>query len=73
MGLKPASMRPSVRLFTLSDINISETSWLIIIKFHLKHYWGGGLAALGCGPDWIRTFVSMATDSYHRAIMGKIL
>ena len=72
MGLKPASVRPSVRLFTLSDINTSETSWLIIIKFHLKHYWGR-LAVLGFGPDWIRTFVSMATDSYHRAIMGKFL
>ena len=69
--------RPSVRLsmcpFTLSDMNISGTSWPIIIKFHLKHYWGGGLAALGFGPDLIRTLVSMATDSSHRVIMGKIL
>ena len=35
----------SVRPFTLSDINISETSWPIIIKFHLKHRWGRGLDA----------------------------
>ena len=69
MGLEPASVHP----FTLSDINISETSWQIIIKFHLKHHWGEGLAALGFGPDWIRTLVSMATDSSHRVIMGKIL
>ena len=41
--------------FTLSDMNISETSWPIIIKFHLKHHWGGGLAALGFGSDRIRT------------------
>ena len=69
MGLEPASVGP----FTLSDMNISETSWLIIIKFHLKHHWGGGFAALGFGLDRIRTLVSMATDSSHRVIMGKIL
>ena len=71
MGPELASMHPYIRLFTLSDMNISETSWPIIIKFHLKHHWGGGLAALGFGPDWIRTLVSMATDSSHRVIMGK--
>ena len=51
-------------------MNISETSWQFIIKFHLKHHWGGGLAALGFGPDRIRTLVSMATDSSHTVIMG---
>ena len=61
MGLEPASVRASVRLFTLLDMNISETSWPIIIKFHLKHHWVGGLAALGFGPDRIRTLISMAT------------
>ena len=30
-------------------------------------------SALGFGPDWIRTLVSMATDSSHRVIMGKTL
>ena len=59
--------------FTLSDMNISKTSWPIIIIFNLKHHWGGGFAALGFGPDRIRTLVSMATDSSHRVIMGKIL
>ena len=77
MGLKPASVgacvRPSMRLFTLSNINISETSWPIIIKFHQKHHWGGGMTALGFQLDRIRTLVSMATDSSHRVIMGKIL
>ena len=28
----------SVCPFTLSDMNISETSWPIQIKFHLKHH-----------------------------------
>ena len=77
MGLKPASVRPSVRLCvcasTLSNMNISETSWPIIMKFHQKHHWGGELTALGFRLDWIRTLVSMATDSSHRVIMGKIL
>ena len=61
-----------VRPFTLSDMNISETSWPVIIKFYLKHHWGRGLAALGFGPDLIRTLVSMATDS-SLWVMGKIL
>ena len=34
---------------------------------------GWGKAALGFGPDRIGTLVSMATDSSHRVIMGKIL
>ena len=66
-----SSWCPCVHPFTLSDMNISETSWPIIIKFHLKHHWGGGLAALGFGPDGIRTLVSIAF--FPRDIMGKIL
>ena len=64
---------PSVRASTLSNMNISKTSWPIVIKFHLEHYWGTGLAALGFGLDRIRTLVSMATDSSQRVIMGKVL
>ena len=64
-------MRPSVPAFTLSNMNISATSWLIEMKFYLKHHWGGGKASIGFDPDWIRTLVSMATDSSHRVIMGK--
>ena len=71
MGLEPASTCHSVRASV--DMNSSETSWPIIINFHLKDHWGGGLAALGFGPDQIRTLVSMATDSSHKVIMGKIL
>ena len=69
MGLELASVGP----FTLSDMNISETSRPIIINFHLQHHWGGGFAALGFGPDRIRTLFSMATNSSHRVIMEKIL
>ena len=68
-----SSGRPSVRLSTLSNMNISEISRLIVIKFHQKHYWGGGLTLLGFGPDRIRTLVSMAPHSSHRVLMGKTL
>ena len=73
MGVEWASIRLSVSLSTLSNMNISEISRLIIIKFDQKHHWGGGLTPLGFGPDRIRTLVSMATDSSHRVIMGKTL
>ena len=42
-------------------------------KFYLKHHWGGGLIALDFGPGRIGTLVSMATNSSHRVIMGKML
>ena len=64
-------MRVCVRPFTLSNMNIFATSWLIGIKFYLKHHWDGGQASVGFDPDQIRTLVSMATDSSHRVIMGK--
>ena len=54
-----------------SNMNISEASWPIAIKFYLKHHWGRGKAAWGFGADQFRTLVSMATDSSHRVIMGK--
>ena len=74
-----SSRRPSVRacvgacvrVFTLSNMNISENNGSIATKFYLKHHLGGGLAALGFGPDRIRTLVSMATESSHRVIMVK--
>ena len=43
------SMRAYLRPSTLSNMNISETSWPIIIKFHQEHHWGGGLTAFGFG------------------------
>ena len=45
----------------------------MVIKFHQKHHWDGGLTALGFRLDRIRTLVSMATDSSHRVIMGENL
>ena len=68
-----ACVRPSVRALTLSNMNISATSRPIANKFYLKHHWGGGKAASGFWPDQIGTLVSMAMDSSHRVIMGKIL
>ena len=65
-------MRESVRPLTLSNMSISATSRLIGMKLYLKHHWGGGKALVGFDPDWIRTLVSMATDSSHRVIMGKM-
>ena len=65
------SVRPCIRPFTFSNMNISATSRLIGMKFYLKHHWGGGKASVGFDPDRIRTLVSMATDSSHRVIMGK--
>ena len=58
---------------TLSNMNISETHGSIATKFYLKHHWVGGKDALGFGPDRIGTLVSMATDSSHRVIKGKML
>ena len=57
-----ASVRASVRVSTLSNMNISKTNGSIATKFYLKHHWGGGLNVLGFGPDRIRTLVSMATE-----------
>ena len=68
-----SSRRLYVCVFTLSKMNISETCGPIATKFYLKHHWVGGKDALGFGPDRIRTLVSMATDSSHRVIMGKML
>ena len=51
--------------FTLSNLNISEASWPILIKFYVYHHWGWGKAALCFEADWIKTLVSMATESPH--------
>ena len=60
-------------LFEFSNSNISATSGPIVTKFYQKHHWGGRLIALGLGPGRIGTLVSMATNSSHRVIMGKML
>ena len=73
MGVEPASVGPCVRVLIRSNMNISVTKRPITAKFYIKHHWGGGKAAFGFGPDRIGTLVSMATDSSHRVMMGKIL
>ena len=60
-----------VYVLTISNMNMSKTMQPIVIKFYLKHHWGGGKPAKCFGPDRIRTLVSMATDSSHRVLMGK--
>ena len=66
-----SSRRPSVRLFTLLNMNISATSWPIGMEFYLKQHWGWGKTSVCFDPDRIRTLVSMATDNSHRVTMGK--
>ena len=66
-------VRVSVRPLTLSNIDFSATSKPIATKFYLKHQWDEGKAASGFWPDRLGTLASMATDSPHRVIMGKIL
>ena len=61
--------RPSVVVTNFK--HVSATSWPITTKFYLKHHWVGGKAALGFGPDRIRTVVSTATESSHSVIMEK--
>ena len=60
-----ACVSASVRPLTLSNMNISATSWPIGMKFYMKHHWGGGKASVRFDPDLIRTLASMATDSSH--------
>ena len=54
-------------------MNISETKRPSATKLYLKQHWGGGKAAVGSGPDWIVTLVSMATDSFHRDNGGNLV
>ena len=55
-----------------SNMNILVASRLIAIKFYLKHHWDRVKAAWVFGADQFRTQASMAKDSFHRVIMGKI-
>ena len=59
-----------VNIFKLDYL---RNHWANRNEIDLNHHWGGGKAALGFGPDQIRTLVSTATDSSHRIIMGKML
>ena len=63
MGVELASagpcMRPCVKIFKREPKGQSQP----------KHHSDEGKAALGFGPDRIRTMVSMAIDSPHMAMM----
>ena len=58
---------------TFSNMNISATSGLIAMKFYQRHHWDRRKAALGFGPDGIKTLFSMVTYSSHRVIMEKMV
>ena len=75
MRVEPAyiCVRAIVCVCTLSNMNISENSRPITIKFYLTHEWGWEKTASGFGPDWIRILGFIAKDSSHRVIMGKLL
>ena len=63
----------SVDIFKLEYLSNQGANHNNILTDKLNHHWGGEKAALGFGPDRIGTLVSMATDSSHRVIMGKML
>ena len=60
----------SVNIFKLEYL---RNHWANCNKILSAPSLGWGKAALGFGPDRIGTLVSMATDSSHRVIMGKML
>ena len=72
MRLEPASVRGSVRSYFPANMNISD-QWTDRYQILSEASLGWGNASLGFGLDRIGTLVSMATDSSHRVIMGKIL
>ena len=59
----------SVNIFKLEYL---RNQWVNRNETLSELHWGGGKASLGFGPDRIGTLVSMATDSSHRVIMGKM-
>ena len=81
MGLEPAYVHPSVRAsvrpcvracvhtFKHEYLRDQQADYNQILS---EASLGWGKAALGFGADQIKTLVSMATDSSHRVIMGKM-
>ena len=58
------SVHPSVCVFTLSNMNISETNGSIATKFYLKHHLGGGLAAAVFHPI---LFILAGNEDMHES------
>ena len=76
MGVEPASVHPYVCM-CVCVCNTFKHEYLHNQqadrnKIYLKHHWGVGKVAVDFGLDRIGTLVSMATDSPHMIIMGKI-
>ena len=69
----PLSVKIFFHLDYNGEMNISEASLLILIKFYIKDHWGGGKAAYGLGADWIQSMVSITTKSSHRLKVGRML
>ena len=65
-------MPTSVFLCVCMSVHTLKHEYLCTIQFDLMHHWCLGKAALGFGPDRIRTLVSMAANNYDVVIMGKI-
>ena len=63
----------SMCVSTSLNMTISETSGPIARKFHLKHHWGRGNAAVYFRIDQLKTLVSMVTDYSNKIIIGKIV
>ena len=64
------SVRPCVNIFKLEYL---RNQWANRNQILSEASFGWGLIALGFGPGRIGTLVSMATNSSHRVIMGKML
>ena len=69
-SIRRPSVCPSVNIFKLEYL---RNQWANRNQILSEASLGRGKDALGFGPDRIGTLVSMATDSSHRVIMGKIL
>ena len=69
MEVEPVSVRACVNTFKHKYLRNQRANRNHILS---EASLDGGKAALCFGPDRIGTLVSMATDSSHRVIMGKI-
>ena len=69
-----SSRRPSVcASINIFKLEYLRNQWANRNEILSEPSLGWGKAALGFGQDRIGTMVSIATDSSHRVIMGKML
>ena len=55
----------------ITSVNISRSSWPVLIKLYMYHCWDGGLTAYNVGTDLFKTVVIMATERSHRHTVGE--